>query len=226
MHDMSFWGLLCTYNVCIYVCIYIYIYIYIHSICKSNHLGMKQLQSQAVAFGLIKSIIEKRLVCVEVYDVMEVISQHLVSVSLHVCANVCTSLCMCVYIHASRPCMYRASCMYTCMYALGVMSLKPAVSIFSVKLRSPHVSVHTCITLMISAPLVEVRCCQDDVHMCQDPAACILTYMNGHAQVTSQSEQMRSLCSQTLVIFLLDYPLGEMPYIYTHAQNTISLLLF
>jgi hypothetical protein len=41
--------------------------------------GIQQLQSQAVAFGLIKSIIEKRLVCVEVYDVMEAISEHLVS---------------------------------------------------------------------------------------------------------------------------------------------------
>jgi hypothetical protein len=55
---------------CVCVCIHMYL----------TNLNVKQLQSQAVAFGLIKSIIEKRLVCVEVYDVMEVIGQHLVSV--------------------------------------------------------------------------------------------------------------------------------------------------
>jgi hypothetical protein len=37
-------------------------------------------------------------------------------------------------------------------------------------------------------------------------------------QVTSQSEQMRSLCSQTMVLFLLDYPLGEAR---THLRTNV-----
>lgn len=38
-----------------------------------------EVHRQAVAFGLIKSIVERRLVCVEVYDVMDSISEHMIT---------------------------------------------------------------------------------------------------------------------------------------------------